>query len=314
MRCEKAALFIMRPLSFLLSLMVLLPNARAANLENRTSLVAGVSTVKTNQQIFQVKGVVVELEPDGRTVKVKHEAIPNYMPAMTMPFEVKDTNELAGLKTGDAVSFRMIVATTDGWIDRIQKLDEPPPTKALPAKIGSIRFVRDVDPMNIGELLPEYYFTNQLGQAVSTSQFKGSALAINFIFTRCPFPTFCPAMARHFAEAQAKLTTATNGPANWHLLTISFDPEYDTPSVLKSYAEHYACNPARWDFVTGDLVEITAIADGFQMEFWHDPSGSLSHNLRTAVIDASGRLQRLFAGNQWTSDDLVAEITKAAAK
>ncbi len=254
----------------------------------------------------------MELESDGRTVRIKHEAIPNYMPAMTMPFEVKDTNELAGLKAGDAVSFRMIVTATDGWIDQIKKGVKPAPANAVPARVGSIRFVRDVDPLNVGEPLPEYHFTNQLGQAVSTSQFKGSALAINFIFTRCPFPTFCPAMARDFAEAQKKLTAATNGPTNWHLLTISFDPEYDTPSVLKSYAEHYACNPARWDFVTGDLTEITAIADGFQMEFWRDPSGSISHNLRTAVIDANGRLQKLFTGNQWTSDDLVAEITKAA--
>src|SRR6185436_12077732 len=173
---------------------------------------------RTNTQTFQVKGVVVELEADGKTVKIKHEEIPGYMGAMTMPFETRDTNELRGLAAGDPVSFRMTVTETDGWIDQIRKLDAP--RTNTPPKSGPFRLVRDVEPLSVGDMLPEYHFTNQLGQAVSLSQFRGQALAITFIFTRCPFPTFCPLMSNNFRDVQDTLLKSASGPTNWHLLTI----------------------------------------------------------------------------------------------
>jgi protein SCO1/2 len=264
----------------------------------------------TNQQIFQVKGVVVELEPDGKTVKIKHDKIPGYMDAMVMPFEVKDTNELSGLVAGDSVSFRMIVTDTDGWIDRIGKLDLPRTNS--PPSTGPFRVVRDVEPINEGDLLPEYHFINQEGQPISTTQFKGKALAITFLFTRCPFPTYCPLMSRNFSEVQQKLLGKVNGPRNWHLLTISFDPEFDKPSVLKSYATGYGYNPEHWTFVTGELIDITAIAEQLGLSFWRDENTLISHNLRTAIIDASGRVQKIYVGNQWTSDEVVEEMVTAA--
>lgn len=263
-----------------------------------------------NPRIYPAKGVVVELKPSEKSVGIKHEAVPGYMGAMTMLFEVKDMNELNGLEVGDPVAFRMIVTDTNGWIDQIRKIG--PKTNILPTT-GQFRLVRDVEPLSVGDPLPEYHFTNQLGQAFSTAQFKGQALAVNFLFTRCPYPTFCPLMANDFAETQKKLLAMQNGPTNWHLLTISFDPEFDTPSVLKAYAEAHEYNPRRWTFATGELIDITAIGEQFGLAFWHDQPGGLpSHNLRTAVIDASGRVQKVFGGNQWTPDELVAEMVKAA--
>ena len=103
-------------------------------------------------------------------------------------------------------------------------------------------------------------------------------------------------------------------PTNWHLLTVSFDPEFDTPAVLKAYAGLYKYEPERWTFATGDLMDITAIGEQFGLAFWHDETGSISHNLRTIVIDASGRVQKVFEGNKWTSDELVEEMVKAAAR
>jgi protein SCO1 len=266
----------------------------------------------TNQQVYQVKGTVIEVLPKEKTVKIKHEEIPGYMPAMTMPFDVKNTNELAGLEAGDAVSFRMIVTGKEGWIDQIRKLGVAERNN-LPTT-GPFRLVRDVEPLNVGDLMPEYRFTNQLGQAVNTAQFKGQALAITFLFTRCPFPTFCPLMANNFAEAQKKLLAMTNGPTNWHLLTISFDPQFDTPAVLKSYAEFHGYDPRHWTFATGALIDITAIGEQFGLAFWHDETGGISHNLRTVVVDARGRVQKMFVGNKWTSDELVEEMVKAAKK
>jgi protein SCO1/2 len=279
--------------------------------EIQTTDTSTKTNTSTNQQIFQVKGEIRELRPDGKTAVIKHEEVPNFMPAMTMPLEVKDTNELRGLKAGDVVSFRMIVTDNDAWIDQVKKLNEPRKFSELPSKSTALRVVRDVDPLKVGDPLPNYHFTNELGQAVSTSQFKGQVLAFTFFFIKCPYPTFCPLMSNNFAEAQKKLRAMPNAPTNWHLLSITFDPENDTPAALKAYAEKHSYDPEHWNFVTGDLVEITAIADQFGEVFGRE-SGTIVHNLRTVVVDAQGRVQKIIPENKWTSDELVAEIIKAA--
>jgi protein SCO1/2 len=179
------------------------------------------------------------------------------------------------------------------------------------ANTGPFQVVRDLDPLQIGDRLPEYHFTNEQGQAVNTLDFKGQALAITFIFTRCPLPNFCPRMSGNFEEAQRKLLSMTNAPANWHLFTISFDPEFDTPVILKSYAQRYKADPRHWNFLTGPPATTAEIADQFGQRFWRE-EGAINHNLRTAVIDASGRVQQIFQGNTWTVDDLVSEMVKAA--
>src|SRR5712691_2632684 len=181
-----------------------------------------VTPPSIHQKIFEVKGVVIAVKPREKSIEIKHEEIPGYMPAMTMPFDVRNTNELAGLQPGDSVSFRMLVTDTEGGSDEIRKLAAP--ATKLTSTSGPLRLVREVEPLSVGDPLPDYHFTNQFGQPISTAQFKGDALAITFLFTRCPFPNFCPLMANHFAEAQEKLAGITGGPTNWHLLTISFDP------------------------------------------------------------------------------------------
>jgi protein SCO1/2 len=266
--------------------------------------------VSTNQRSYQVKGVVLEVLPAEKTVRIKHEEVPGYMQAMTMPFEVRDVTELAGLGPGDPVMFRLTVTDTDGWIDQIRKTGAR--TNVLPTT-GPLRLVRDVDPLNVGDVLPEYHFTNQLGVPFSTSQFKGQVLAINFIFTRCPFAPYCPQTAKYFSEIQQRLLALPNAPANWHLLTISFDPEFDTPEVLKAYADNYHADPQRWTFATGALIDITAICDQFGLTFFRDePSALPQHTLRTVVIDPAGRVQTIIGGNEWKPDDLLQEMLKAA--
>jgi len=273
----------------------------------------------TNTQVFQVKGVVVELKPGAREIRIKHEDIPGYMDAMTMWFDVKSTNELSGVLVGDAVAFRMTVTDKDGWIDQVKKIDPAKTsidgvavtTNTLPGN-APLRIARDVDLLKVGDALPEYYFTNQLGKPISLSQYRGKALAITFIFTRCPYPTFCPLMSNNFRDVQEALLKKTNGPTNWHLMTITFDPEYDTPARLNNYSKAYKCDPDHWSFLTGELIDITAIAEQFGEIFGRDPNGSISHNLRTAVIDANGKVFKIFTENKWTPDELASEIAKAA--
>jgi protein SCO1/2 len=264
---------------------------------------------QTNQEIHTASGVVMSVDASEKKVTIKHGEIPGYMSAMTMPFDVKDTNELTGLGPGDPISFRLIVSNNFGWVDQIKKTG--PKTNVLVTD-GPFHFSREAEPLNEGDALPDYHFTNQLGQIISTGQFKGQALAITFLFTRCPFPQYCPLMANNFAEAQKIMLKTPGAPTNWHLLTISFDPAFDTPAVLEKYAEAHGADPARWTFASGALPDVTAIGEQLSLTFWKEQEGLITHNLRTAVIDASGRLQKIFIGNEWQPQDLVVELVKAA--
>jgi protein SCO1/2 len=282
------------------------------------------NNAKTNVQTYEVKGVITKMFPGNKSVEIRHEEVTNLMPAMTMTFDVKDANDLAGLKTNDSVAFRLSMTDTDSWIDRIKKVEGKSLTE-LPAT-NHFRFVRDVDPLQVGDPMPEYHFTNQLGHAVSTTQFKGQALAITFIFTRCPLPNFCPRMSSNFEEVQAKFVnpgaagvsnsqpSTINYPlsTNWHLFTITFDPEFDNVAVLKSYAERFNADPAHWSFLTGDPTDIRAIADQFNESFWKDETGAINHNLRTVVVNASGKIQKILTGNAWKPEELVSEMLEAA--
>lgn len=262
----------------------------------------------TNQEFHAAKGVVIQVDSAEKKVTIKHEAIPGYMQGMTMPFDVKDTNELAGLAPGDPVSFRIVISGNEGWIDQLKKTGVR--TNVQPET--TVHVVTDVEPLNEGDALPDYHFTNELGRAISTAQFKGQVLAINFLFTRCPYPNFCPLMARDFAAVQQKLLTMPNAPTNWHLLTISFDPDFDTPTVLKQYAAAHGADPARWTFATGSITDITTMGEQFGLAFWKEQGGIISHNLRTVVIDPFGRVEKVFPGNQWQPDEVVTEMVKAA--
>jgi protein SCO1/2 len=288
-----------------LSLLVLTSCKRAPQSSDTAPQAPSASA---NQRVFQVKGVVKAIKPAEKEIDIKHEAIPGFMPSMTMPFDVKDTNELTGLLLEQPISFRLTVTDTEGWVDKIQPLGPP----QQPTGTNAPQIIHIVRPLQTGELLPEYPLTNQFGQEITTTQFKAQALAITFLFTRCPFPTFCPLLANDFAETEQKLLALQNGPTNWHLLTISFDPQFDTPEVLKSYAEAHHYDPARWTFATGSLGNVTSIGDLFGLIFERDSNGSISHNMRTAVIDSKGRLQKLFEGKNWTAADLASEMVKAA--
>lgn len=277
--------------------------------------IAGISCKQEKQQIFFVKGLVKEVLPERKKVTIAHENIPNYMSAMTMTFDVKDVRELTGLQAGDEVSFRMIVTENDGWIDQVKRLRAGASAPSNPPE--DFRRVREVDPLKVGDVVPDYEFTNELGQAVSLSDFKGKAVAFTFIFTRCPFPTFCPRMSSNLEEAYKKLKASREASTNWHLLTITIDPQFDTPAVLQAYAKRYSYDPRHWNYLTGDLTEITAIAEQVGLLFWkptpNDPAG-ISHNLRTVVLDTEGRVQRIFSENEWKPDELADELMKVAGK
>jgi protein SCO1/2 len=248
------------------------------------------------------------LDVDGRTVTIEHEAITNYMAAMTMPFRASNPKELADLHPGDQVSFRLQITETDSWIDQIRKtgIHNAITTNAAVPEIASPATNSARHP------LFAYKFTNELGQAVSLNQFDGQALAISFIFTRCPIPNFCPRLSKNFEEAEKKLSQSPNAPTNWHLLSVSFDPEFDTPAVLKNYAEQYNYDPQHWSFLTGPGDKIEELARLSGVTFQKDGQ-FYNHNFRTLIIDAAGNLQMVFPIGGNLSDAIADELLKGAA-
>lgn len=265
---------------------------------------------EASRNVYQVSGVIQEIRPDENTVVVEHEEIPGYMAAMTMAFDVKDPAELKNLQPGDKITFKMIVTEEDGWIEDITRQST---VEAKTSKRPMVRIVRDVEILEEGDLVPNVQFTNQFGNAVELKDFRGKALAMTFIFTRCPYPDFCPRLSKTFASAVERLKSKDDGAENWHFLSVTIDPHYDTPAVLKQYGETYQYDPDRWSLVTAAMIDIDALTEQFNMATSFDPEKqTINHQLRTAVIDPEGRVQRIFKFNQWTVDELVEEVMKAA--
>lgn len=280
-----------------------------ASCRGRRAEVARAAATGADEQVFAVRGVVREVKPEGSALVVRHEKIADYMEAMTMAFRVRDTNLLSGLQRGDAISFRLFVTENESWIDGIARTGRSFPTTARP-----VAPMTNAAPASVasGHPLLDYKFTNELGQAVSFNQFKGQAIAYTFFFTRCPIPEFCPRLMKNFQEASQKLLARSDAPTNWHFFSVSFDTEFDTPAVLKAYAERYHYDPRHWSFLTGPPDKIAELARQSEVNFERD--GSLfTHGFRTLVIDAAGRLQMSYPIGGNLSDALVADIFKAAA-
>ncbi|HJQ81408.1 MAG TPA: SCO family protein [Lacipirellulaceae bacterium] len=254
---------------------------------------------------FLVRGVVQEIKPDGTTAVIKHEAIPGYMDAMTMPFDAKTTNELASVARGDEVRFQLVVTPDDSWIESVTRTGRK---FAVSNAVTSVNTNASIAPRHP---LMDYPFTNQLGQPVTLSSFRGQALAITFFFTRCPIPEYCPRLSKNFEEACGELKAMPNAPTNWHLLSVTIDPEFDSPAALRMYAKRYDHDPKRWSFLTGPKDKIMALAreSGMTME---PDRGLLTHNFRTLIVDPAGKLQMNFPISGDISDGIVSELLKVA--
>lgn len=259
---------------------------------------------------FAARGVIQEMSANGGTAVIRHEAIPGYMPAMTMELTARPARQLDSLRPGDAITFRLVVNEEEHWIENIRRaagakttLPAPVPLRVAPLATG---------PLNAGDVLPDLTLLGESGQPVKLSDFSGKALAFTFIFTRCPLPDFCPRMNRQFQGARKLLQARANGPANWQLLSLSFDPEHDQPEVLARHARVYrGPDTDRWRFAVIPANALASFAAQVDFHFMND-GGSLTHNLRTVVLDPNRRIHRQFTGNQWTAEELAEALVEAA--
>jgi protein SCO1/2 len=257
---------------------------------------------------YEARGIVRGFAPDRSTVYVEHEAIPDFMPSMTMPFDVRDAKETANLKLGDAISFRLNVTQRDSWIDWVQRINAGQLHLPTSAPASPPPFEADAQPrLHEGDPMPDFTLIDEEGKPVTLETFRGHPFVVTFIFTRCPIPNFCPRMSQNFAELQKAIRGSSGAQSVARLLSISFDPEFDTPEVLKQYAEHAGADPGIWTFATGESAGVQKLTKAFSI-LVQPESGTISHSLATALIDRNGKVAKIWRGNGWTPAEAVREI------
>jgi len=246
---------------------------------------------------FQVHGQIRGIDPIAKTIRLSHEEIVNYMPAMTMSLPVKDAALLRNLVVGEEVQFELLVTDNDSWVSHIEKTQSEPST--VQAETEPTRPLEEIEAESLraGEMVPDFKLTNQDGQEIHLTDFRGKAVVLTFIYTRCPLPNFCPLMSKNFAELEQRLSREF--PNKFQLLSVSLDPEFDRPEVLKEYAARYRADPKDWSFAAGDTDSLNFVA-GLVGLYFEKQNGLISHDLRTALIGPDGRLVQLWKSNVWT--------------
>lgn len=254
---------------------------------------------------YEVRGIIRAFSPNRETIEIEHEDIPGFMPSMTMPFTVKNPQESAAFRPGEAISFRLEVTEKEAWIDQLKKINAT--EVKLPAKPEPAPSVDRSPRLHAGDAMPPFELTNQNGQPVTLEAFHGRPFVLTFIFTRCPIPNFCPLMTRNFVELQKAIKNGEGSLRETGLLSISFDPEHDTPAVLKEQAQHEGADPSIWSYATGTPSQIKELTSGFSV-LVQSEAGTISHSLATALIDANGRIVEIWRGNGWKPGEVLVKI------
>jgi protein SCO1/2 len=256
---------------------------------------------------YELTGQILAIKPEKNEVLVKHDDIKNFMPAMTMPYKVKEPALLTGRKEGDLITATLVVGEVDAYLTSLnvvghRPLDTPPPVTDQPRVLEK------------GDPVADALLVDQGGKPKAWSSFRGHRVALTFVYTRCPLPDYCPLMESNFVAVQRQLK-ANPKLADVRLLTVTMDPEFDTPAVLKPHAVDLGADPAIWTFATGDPAEVKKFAEQFGIHYELDQTNKwqIIHNLRTAVIDADGRVVKTESGNFWKPADLVADLEKTPA-
>jgi len=269
-------------------------------------LLLGGSACGSSDREYRLQGQILSIEPNRMQANIKHEEIKGFMAAMTMPYKVRDAKEFADLKPGDLINSTLVVVSNDAYLKNVKKVGEAPlaaPAAAPPSATSGFELLKP------GEAVPEVPMIDQDGRKTSVASLKGQTVVLTFIYTQCPLPTFCPLMDRHFVTIQERLK-ADPALSKVHLATVSFDPITDTPPVLKKHAQQLGADLTRWTLFTGDRDDIDRFASRFGVTIGRDPSDpkNITHNLRTVIIDPDGRLKKTYTGNEWTPDQILADL------
>jgi protein SCO1/2 len=260
---------------------------------------------------YPFTGRVVSIDSRTQSTVIDGDAVPGFMEAMLMPYKVKPAATLNHLLPGDSISADVVVVrkndeAPDYWLENVIFIRHNDTPQAAGA--NSVHMPAP------GEEVPDFSFTNQSGKHISLKQYRGKILLVTFIYTRCPFPDFCPRVSSNFAEIYKELG-ANPALADTHLLSISFDPEHDTPKVLRDYGfsvahTHEPALFSRWEFAAPRAADLLNVAGFFALTVKPE-AGSITHNLSTAVIDPDGKIVKWYHGNDWRPSDLIKDVASA---
>jgi protein SCO1/2 len=264
-----------------------------------------------NEKRYSIEGKIIAVNKLDRTATINHKDIQGYMPGMTMEFKIKNDADLEIMKPGDQITGTLVVSDISSWVE-INSITEGgaalTPTSVVPGEPKP------------GDSIPDYQLVNQDGKPIHLSQYAGKALALTFVYTRCPQPDQCTLMSNNFAAIDRELQKQPDVYAKSHLLTISFDPDYDSPKVMRSYGashtERYSDETFQhWEFATGSSDQVKGIAQFFGLRYFHDTESGedqVIHSLRTAVIGPDGKLVKLYRGNEWKPAEIISDLQSLA--
>ena len=255
------------------------------------------------QQKYDVRGKVLAVDKDESTVTVAEEAIPGYMAAMTMAYPVKDKWAFDILKPGQTIHASLVVASDRAWLEGIVVSEEGKPESDSLAPPESAR-------TPLGQQVPDFALINQDGKRVHLHQYRGKSLLLTFIYTRCPFPNYCPLMNKNFAQILEQVRSDPKLSVSTYLLSVSIDPEYDKPAVLRAYGLRFAGNSHpfdHWEFASGTPEQVRKVAEFFGLKYWTE-GGQIVHALVTALIGPDGKVIHLYPGNDWQPAQVVSDL------
>ena len=246
---------------------------------------------------FHAEGVVLRVDPAERTVVISHRAIPGYMDAMAMPFRAANARELANLRPGETVTFDLVVS---GKLSRVERI-KAAKRDTIEDDGEKISITLPAEKLPLGAQVPDFQLTDQAGETVRLSAFKGKVVAVNFIYTRCPLPEVCPRLSAHFAQVQRRFGDLMGKDVV--LLSVTLDPQYDTTATLAAYAKIWRAEHSGWKFLSGSEEEIGRVARAFGMVYWPE-EGLVAHTSETGVIGRRGQLSALVSGSRFTAAQL----------
>jgi len=259
----------------------------------------GIAACQPATKEFKLHGQVIQSDPAKKTIVVKHGDIPGFMPGMAMQYKVKQASDAEGLKPGDTIDadIHVLKDGTDFWLSAVR----------ITARGGNASGTSPAAQMlKPGEHVPDIELTNQDGKKIHLSDFHGKAVLLTFIYTRCPLPEFCPRLTSQFAKIQADLAKSPDDYARTHLLTVTLDPKFDTPAVMRKYGLAYLNDDAsgfsHWDFATASPDNLRALANAFGLTYIEEDN-QISHTMNIVLIAPDGTVSKYWSGD-WTTSEL----------
>jgi protein SCO1/2 len=260
---------------------------------------------------FTIRGKVIST--DATHVTLDHEAVPGFMEAMTMPYKVKDPSVLSELHPGDRITARLTTQQDaagfrDPVLDNIVVISQARP---------DYKPTTDYHVPQAGDSVPNFALLNQDDRTIHLAQFKGKVVLITFIYTRCPFDDYCPRMNRNFAAIDKALAADPAAYSKTHLISISFDPTYDTPKVLRAYGETYIGNHTKqaftnWDFAAPSQKDLPAVTQFFNVGITGE-GATLNHSLSTIILGKDGKIAAWYPTNDWDPTTIATQVKQLAA-